>query len=332
MRALIKSINPKLAAKCEVGKNRWVIPHGSISLEIRLDDAAGWLELRAPFVQLAPEPGAAPLRLALELNTYNLRLPKLTPEGNRLVFQYRVPIDLTEPVKIYGIISDICLTGDSYDDEYITKFGAMAIGEKKTTPLSSARMEKAWNIFSSILAEAKQYSDYFASRRQPGYNLEIQGIALFRIDHALCPQGYLRTRLERSVGHLWDNRPVEEIITIISGELDEYRRMPREELERNLYQAAFFVAAKKNAEMQTCQKHITRRWEWAQEDRANGSFQGLVLCYLFAAYDLLYRFFLPPKLEKELTSTLADMAGQSWENAGKLAWNSFQKIMSPSYA
>ncbi len=329
-RALLGSINEDAARKGEKEKSRWEVPHGSLVLEIRLDPG-GWVELRAPFVKLSPERRAAPLRQTVELNTYNLRLSKLLLDGDGLGFFCRVPLELAEPGKMYGIISEICFCGDSYDDEYISRFGALPLREKQVTALPPAQIEQAWRLYQGILQEAKKYSEYYASRRWHGFNFEILGIALYRVDHAVAPQGYLRTRLERSVNHVWDERSAEEIAGILTRDLDEFVRLERSSFDGDFYRADFFVSSKKFAEVQACKKQMSRRWEWAQEDRAHGNWQGVVICYLFSAYNLLYSFFLPPHLQQELVGTLDAMGGLSWEEAGKLAWSSFQKMMDPAY-
>jgi hypothetical protein len=138
--------------------------------------------------------------------------------------------------------------------------------------------------------------------------------------------------MERSVGHVWEHRPPEDIAAALSRELDEYRALPRTDFDRDFYQASFFMSVKKTAELQACQKQMAQRWEWAQNDRAHRNAQGVVICYLFAGYNLLYSVFPPPRLRQEIIGTLTAMGGKGWEEAGELAWTNFQKIMDPAFA
>ncbi|NMB76253.1 MAG: YbjN domain-containing protein [Myxococcales bacterium] len=330
-RVLLNYINQEMAKSCEKEHNHWVIPHGSLILEIRITPDA-MLEIRAPFVKLPPDRRAPLLRQALEFNTHPLTLSRLVLQDDGLTFVYRAPLSLAEPFKTYGIIHEICINGDSSDDEYITKFGALPLREKQVTYLPKQQVDRAWQVYQELLAEAQRYSDYYTQKRWHGFDFEIQGIALMRIDHAVSPQGYLRTRLERSVNHVWAQRSAEEIANLLRRDLDEYRRIERAAFDRDFYKTTFFVSAKKTAEIGACQKNMAQRWSWAQEDRAHRNAQGVAFCYLFAAYNLLYSFFVPPKLHAEIVGTLRAMGGKGWEEAGELAWANFQKIMDPAYA
>jgi hypothetical protein len=330
-RVLLNYINQEMAQSCERERNYWVIPHGSLIVEIRITPDQA-IEITAPFVKLPAERRAPLLRQALEFNTHPLTLPRLVLEGDGLSFFYRTPLSLAEPFKMYGVIHEICINGDSFDDEYVTKFGAVPLREKQVTYLPKEQMDRSWRTYQELLSEAKQYSDYYAQKRWHGFDFEIQGIALMRIDHAVAPQGYLRTRIERSINHVWAHRPAEEIANLLRRDLDEYRKLERAAFDRDFYKTTFFVNAKKTAEIGACQKNMSQRWAWAQEDRAHRNAQGVAFCYLFAAYNLLYSFFIPPKLQAELVGTLKAMSGKKWEEAGELAWANFQKIMDPAYA
>ena len=105
-----------------------------------------------------------------------------------------------------------------------------------------------------------------------------------------------------------------------------------EEFAADCYQADFFVHAKKTADIPACRQNMEQRWEWAKEDRARNDFRGVAFCYLFAAYNLLYNAFIPEILEKEFLLTLKAMGGKDWDEAGILAWESYQKMMDPTFS
>jgi hypothetical protein len=330
-RTLMNYINREMTESCEKGKNHWVIPHGSLIVEIKITPD-GRLDVTAPFLKLPKERRAPLLRQATELNTRALTLSKLSLKDEGLYFNYNTPLELCEPFKLYGILYEICINGDSHDDEFVSKFGAVPLREKEVTYLQPDQVEQAWQTYQAILEEARRYNEYFTHKRWYGFCYDMLGIALMKIDHAVSPQGYIRTRLERSVGHLWDRRPLEEIVPGLTREAQEYRQLPREDFNRDFYRTTFFIQAKKTAEMQTCQKAMAERYDWSNQDKARRNHIGIAMNYQFASYQLMYSYFPPPRLQQEITSTLTACSDTPWEKAAEVAWASWQKIMDPAFA
>ncbi len=183
-----------------------MIPHGSLILEIRITPD-GFIEITAPFVRISEEKRAPLLRQALEINTAPLTLPQLILENSEFRFFFRTPLPLAHPDKMYRVLFEICIYGDSFDDELITRYGAQPLRPKKVKPFTQKKIEKAWQTYRSILEEARQDAQQFAAKRLWGFGFEILGIALMCIDHCIAPQGYLRTRLERSINHCSSKSP-----------------------------------------------------------------------------------------------------------------------------
>ncbi len=329
-RTFLRYVNEEAALACETSPNHWVIPHGSIVVEINITPE-GMLEITAPFVKLPPDKRAPLLRQVLELNTNTLTLPRLVLRDDGLTFEFRCPIQLAEPNKMYRVLFEICINGDSLDDEYVTKFGAVPLREKQVTVLPEEQVERAWQVYSSTLAEAKRAADYYMSKRWSGFAFEILGIALMQLDHVIAWQGFLRTRMERTIQHLWDQRSPEDIHGLLARDIEEYMNIDRATFAADFYRADFFINAKKSAEIEACRKSMNQRWEWAREDRSRRNNHGVAICYLFAAYEVLYNYFVPQRLHEELAATLTAMSGQEWEAAGEHAWASFQKIMDPAF-
>ncbi len=330
-RMLLRYINEETALACEGKKGHWTIPHGSLIVEICLTDD-GNVDIWAPFVKLPPDRRAPLLRQTLEMNTNILTLPKLGLDEDRLTFRYSCPLSLAEPDKMYRVLFEICINGDTFDDEFVSAFGAVPLREKQVTHLPEEQVDSAWNIFSEALNAGRSAADYYMSRRWTGSATEILGIQLMSIDHAISPQGFLRTRLERTINHLWDQRPVETVYNTVSRGFDELMQMSREDFAADFYQANFFMNAKKSAEFETCRKSMNTRWEWAKEDRARRNNHGVALCYLFAVYECMYNFFVPRELQEDFCTTLAAMSGQEWDDAGEAAWQGFIRLMDPASA
>jgi hypothetical protein len=270
LRTLMNYINREMTGSCEKEKNHWVIPHGSLIVEIKITPD-GRLDVTAPFLKIPQERRAPLLRQATELNTRTLTLSKLALKDQGLYFNYNIPLALCEPFKLYGILYEICINGDSYDDEFVSKFGAVPLREKEVTYLPKEQVDQAWQQYQAILDEAKRYNEYFSHKR-------------------------------------W------------------------EEFNQDFYQTTFFIQAKKTAEIQTCQKALAERYDWATQDKSRRNHIGIAMNYQFASYQLMYSYFPPPKLQEEIRNTLTACSNTPWEKAAEVAWASWKKIMDPAFA
>ena len=98
--ALLDYINGDFRTKYgNVQGNEFHIPHGSIIVNIKLDEEK--LSITAPFVAL-PEKGRIPLlRQVAGLNFNAMDLATIYLRDNRLSFEYSCPIQLINPYKIY---------------------------------------------------------------------------------------------------------------------------------------------------------------------------------------------------------------------------------------
>ncbi len=131
--------------------NEFHIPHGSIIVHIKLDDEK--LSITAPFVCL-PEKGRIPLlRQVAGLNFNAMDLSMIYLKDEQLSFEYSCPIQLINPYKIYYILEEICRTGDRYDDEFETKFGAHRIYEPKNTPYADADIDRIYEALQDCCSE-----------------------------------------------------------------------------------------------------------------------------------------------------------------------------------
>ncbi len=330
-RTFMNYVNREMAEKYEVEKNHWRLPHGSLMVDISIKPD-GMLDVTAPFIKL-PEKRLAPvLRRVLDINTNVLTLPMIKLDDDGLFFNYSCPMALAEPFKIYGIIFEICINGDSYDDEFIEEFGAVALSEKQVEYLPAEQVDRAWELYHSVLNEALEYDRYFSSKRWHGLSLDVMGQALMKIDYSLAPQGYLRSRLEKAISILWSQNPVEDMAARLRKDVEEFRQLEKEKFAKDFYRTTFFMHARRTMEMDGCKKNMAQRYDWAGQDRQHHSDMGLVLNYYYACYDLMYKYFVPSNLEQEMTTTLAACSNKPWAEAAELAWGSFQKIMDPAYA
>jgi hypothetical protein len=327
----IRYVNAELAKKTMVEKNHWVIPHGSLILDVKITPS-GILEIRAPFLKLPPERRIALLRQICEFNFNVLILSQVLLDGDDLTFHFSTPLTLIDPHKIYGALQEICLNGDSYDDAFIEKFGAVPLREKTVEYLPEKTVGQAWESWHLYLDEALTYDQYFQDKRWRGFSYDILAIALMKIDFVIAPQGFLRTEVEKSIMTLFSRRHPDEIVLDVREDVKKLKTYPKDKFARDLYKPSFFIPARTRSDVSTCQNNLQQRYEWTLQDRSAGSNVGVVLNYLFGAYRLLYNYFLPEKLQEEVLGVLRATSQKPWNEAADLMVASFQKIMDPAYA
>lgn len=323
----MRYVNSDSAKKYNVGKNHWVIPHGSLMVEIKVTPD-NYVEIYAPFLKLPSDNRVALLRQISELNFRVLILSQIVLYNDSLHFTYRTPLPLIDPYKIYDVLKEICWNGDSYDDMFIEKFGAIPLREKKVNYIPQKKIDKAYEYFQAFIDEAFRYDSYFQTKRWPEFSYDIFGITLMKTDWIIAPQGFLRTEIERIVQILFDKKSLEDINSEVRNELMKLKSYSKEHFSKDLYEPNFFIPAKGRSDITSCQKHLAKRYEWATGDRSGGSNTGVVLNFLFSTYHLMFNYFVPEKIKKEILNTNKKCGNKQWAYSADLMWQSFQRIMS----
>lgn len=196
--ALLDYINGDFRTKYgNVQGSEFNIPHGSIVVNIKLDDEK--LTITAPFVAL-PEKGRIPvLRQVAGLNFNAMDLAMIFLKGDQLYFEYSCPIQLINPYKIYYILEEICRTGDKYDDEFETKFDAKRIYEPKIQPYDDATLENIYNALQLSCKECLDAVKYFESSRKYGFVWNIVQTTLLKFMYFANPQGQLLNDMQKAI-------------------------------------------------------------------------------------------------------------------------------------
>ncbi len=160
---------------------------------------------------------------------------------NRLSFEYSCPIQLINPYKIYYILQEICCTGDKYDDEFETKFGAQRIYEPKTTPYDTASLE---NIYQAVQISCKECLDavkYFEPSRKYGYIWNIIDTTLMKFMYFAQPQGQLLNDMQKAIREMdREDIPLPEITAQGKAVIENYKNDPRRTGGRSLFCRDFY--------------------------------------------------------------------------------------------
>ena len=195
--ALLDYVNDEFREKYGNAKGtEFNIPHGSIVVNIKIEN--DWLLIHAPFLSL-PEKNRIPLlRQVAGLNFNAMDLAQVELKKDRLAFEYTCPLALANPYKIYYILQEICNTGDKYDDEFETKFGAQRIYEPKVTPFDDETLNTVYEVVQLSCKECMDAVKDFEADRKYGFAWNVLDTTILKILYYAHPQGQLLNDLNKA--------------------------------------------------------------------------------------------------------------------------------------
>jgi hypothetical protein len=302
------------------------IPHGSVIVNVKIE--ADSLKVDVPFLKL-PEKNPIPiLRRIAEINFSPLTLTTIVLEGDELAFRFSTPLHLCEPWKMYYVFRELCINADNYDDEFIQKFGAVALIEPNVTNYSSEKKEEIWNNFQLLLSETKEYCDYFVSKRQDGFLWDVLLQLLLNIDYYIAPQGVLRTEIEEAVNYMQNqNYSFTEKVEKGKVQFKKLQQIPHDVFCSNLYVSDLFIPVKYSASLENVRQTFTNQYETAKKEMSNADYMGATLSIRYIFLYEFYYSFAPADVVETMTLALEQSSGKAWEEAARILWSAMEKIM-----
>lgn len=325
--SLLDYINSDFRTKYgNVQGNEFKIPHGSIIVHLKLNDEQ--LTITAPFVAL-PEKGRIPLlRQVAGLNFNAMDLAMIYLKDNQLYFEYSCPIQLINPYKIYYILEEICRTGDKYDDEFETKFGARRIYEPKVTPYDA---ESRNNIYNALQVSCKECLDavkYFESSRKYGYIWNIIDTTLMKFMYFAQPQGQLLNDMQKAIRDMdREDIPLPEITAQGKVVIEKLQKMSPEELAGDLYFVETFIPAKRRSNLQNIQENFEDSYKKISAYMESGDYMTACIMMLYKFYELYYYNNLQEDVNKVVVKALKKTSAQPWEQAAPVLYEAMEAIM-----
>jgi hypothetical protein len=307
-------------------QSEFVFPHSKSKVHVSIKKDK--FTVRARFLRL-PQKAAVPiLRQISEINFYPLVLSQIVLEGDELVFKYENPLELCDPYKVYGVLDEICINMDYYDDIFMEKFGATRSEETKIKKFSEKESEKAWENFQEYLREAEDYMHYFEVKRFSNFEWIIIALVFMKIDYYLVPQGFLRSEIEKVVSDLNNqNIPFNEALNKGKAAITKFKNLDKGKFEESCYIPEVFMPAKKRCDLACVQNMLKRDYENAKIEMANLDFMGATLHLLFGIYNLYFRNQIPADITKKLNKALQKTSSEPWEKAAHELWNATTGIM-----
>jgi hypothetical protein len=304
----------------------FVIPHGSIMLNLKLEKEE--LKITAPFLSL-PEKNKIPLlRQIAGLNFVNLDLAAIVLKDNQLFFEYSCPLSLVNPYKIYYVLREICRTGDKYDDEFVTKFGAQRIYEPKVTPYDSQTIDAIYDVIQLSCKEAWDVLKEFEANRKYGSAWHIIDTALLKIMYYAHPQGQLLNELNKAIGNMdREDIPLPDIIVQGKQALERLQTMDKKALAEDLYYVETFVPDKYRFGLKNIQENFEEPFENVSKEIENNNFLYCYLLIVFQFYKMYFYNLVPDDINAVVVDALHRSSAQPLEEAAKILYEAMSNIM-----
>lgn len=325
---LLDHINPELRTRYgNPEQTRFSVPHGSIivKLELTADDR---LEITAPFVSL-PEKGRIPLlRQIAGLNTNVLDLACITLQDDKLFFRYDCPIALAQPAKIYDLLYDICTTGDRYDDEFATKFGAVRIYEPQVTPYDQATLTRIYDNLQQLCGECLEGVKFFEADRKFGYCWNLLSTTLYQLYYFARPQGELLNTLDKAIREIDRNDiPQSEVLARGKETIQQLQAMSQEQLGASLYYVETFISDKRRSNLKNIQDNFEDTFDNASGylDADDARACSVVIANKF--YELYFYNNVQDDVNKVVSKALKASSAKPWDEAGPILHTAMESII-----
>lgn len=324
--AVFDYVDPAIAQKySNADKTQFSVPHGSIVVNVTVDQSH--FSVNAPFLAM-PEGAKVPLmRQVAQINFSPLNLASISLRDNHLEFEYSCPLDTCEPYKVYDVLREICLYGDTYDDEFISKFGASRLREPVITRYSQQQLDQVWNKIQQYISEANQYVEYFEGKRLPGFSWDIISVTLRKIEYYASPQGYLRTEIERAINEMGSEASLHEKVSKGREFLNKLAAMDRSRFDEEMYMVETFIPYKWKSNLDNIKQNFQYAFDTSAKEISNNDHIGASLTILFAFYNLHYNNNVQDDVAVVVENAMSSAAGKTWQEGSGILRKALENIM-----
>ncbi|MDE6264666.1 MAG: YbjN domain-containing protein, partial [Paramuribaculum sp.] len=303
----------------------FTIPHGSIVVNIDINSET--LNISADFLRLPEKGRVAMLRQIAEMNIENLMIARFVKSGDVLKMEYSCPVTDTHPHKIHSVLHNICAFGDKYDDELCTRFNATRCYTPKVVPYTREQVDAAYDALQAVGQLALNAAAEYCSQRRYIYAWTIACGTIYQFMFFANPQGQLINEIEKALASIYDERPIEELVSRATNFLNKLMSMSKDELSKDLYTVEMMVSVKSYASLQSVQEDFEDLHEAAKEAMQKRDYDQIVVRVFFSYYRLLIENNISLLMEYHIITALRDSAGLPLKEAAEILLNSLDKLM-----
>lgn len=324
---LLDYINPELRSKYgNSNGTSFNVPHGSIVVNIKIENDQ--IIVKAPFLKL-PENNRIPLlRQTASLNFRAIDLSQIELKDGQLLFEYTCPLALADPYKMYYVFREICATGDKYDDEFSTKFGAERIYEPKIVPYDPKTVDTVYGVIQASCKECMEGLKDFENERKYGYAWNIVACTLLKILYYAHPQGQLLNDLNKTVTELdREDIPLSEVVNIGKKEVERIQNLSKEELAVDLYFAEIFISTKRRSSLNNIQDNFKNAYEKITNYFSQQDYMAVSVMVVYNFYNMYFYNDVQDDINSVVVDALTRSSDKPWHQAAPILYKAMDNIM-----
>lgn len=324
---LLDYVNPDLREKFGNQEGtEFHVPHGSIVVSLKIENDR--LNITAPFLAL-PEKGRVPLlRQVANLNFNDMDLAQIELKDEKFHFKYSCPLALAQPYKIYYVLEEICRTGDKYDDEFETKFGAQRIYEPKVTPFDAETLDKVYEVIQLSCKECMDAVKGFEADRKFGFAWNVLDTTLLKILYYAHPQGQLLNDMNKAVTEMdREDIPLPEVVNYGKSVIARLQGMTKEELAEDLYFADIFISPKRRSNLKNIQENFEGSYNRATQAFEARDYMTCCLMIVYKFYEMYHYNDVQDDVNAVVTRALQKTSAMPWDEAAEILHDAMENIM-----
>jgi len=327
LQKLLDYINPELRQKYgNASGTEFSIPHGSIIVNLKVEGEQ--LKVTAPFLSLPEKNRVSLLRQTAGLNFNHIDLAQIELKDEKLQFEYSCPMALVNPYKLYYVFREICITGDKYDDEFSTKFGAERIYEPKVIPYSEANIDTIYNVIQQSCKECMDGLAHYESERKYGYAWNIVACTVLKVLYYAHPQGQLLNDLNKCVVDLdRQDIPLNEVVNIGKKLVERLQGMSKEELAEDLYYVETFVSEKRRSSLKNIQENFKDTFDKVSTYIAQEDYMATAVMVSYQFYSMYFYNDVQDDVNNVVVDAMTRSSAQPWHVAAPILYDAMKKVM-----
>jgi hypothetical protein len=308
--AVINYINPNLLeGKNTDGDVEITQMQGSAEINVKITETT--FSIKAPFLRISDKTNkVALLRKVAEVNFSPLRLAQIHQNKDALFFEYEMPIELSQPNKVYDIIRNVAVYADDYDDLFINKYHAEFYKKPAYKELSAAEQEQVWQQITAIFEDYKNYTVLFKEKRWDDFIWDLLVISMLKISNMPYVHGKLRSDLIEYVGKLFNsdldfNYRVDKGVNFMKKLINT----PKEDLMNDVYHAEHFISLRWRSNPQAITDRLKNNMERVQDYEKQESHFSVSYYLQFIFLKLIYDYNLEDNYKQAIYNVLEKVSG-----------------------
>lgn len=308
--AIINYMNSNLLENVDTSGDFEIIQmQGSAEIHVKVTEKN--FSIKAPFLKITDKTNKiALLRKVAEVNFSPLRLAQIRQHDNQLWFEYEMPIELSQPNKVYDIIRNVAVYADDYDDMFINDYKAEFIKKPAYKELSNIEKEQVWKQITDIFTDYKNYTELFKEKRWDDFMWDNIVINLLKISNMPYVHGELRSDLIKNIsrtfnGDLDFNFRVDKGVNYMK----KLMALSKEEIMSNIYHTEQFISLRWRSSQQAVTDRLKNNLERVQKYEKDESYFNVSYYIQFVFLKLIYDYNLDEVHKNAIYDVLEEVSG-----------------------